>query len=222
MDLFEYILETMNYNLYTEDYLFEAIDIKQIGKDLVGYVKKFFKWIKSKFKEIVDKFRIKDFAADADNHIINAQNEMMKKQYETEKEKAEIIKNLNKVKKYDYKQIESWIIKAEGVMGREIMNVVKQSNQQDDDIEERITDFENKINELCGTEFDKKYYDTKEEFHKEADYTIKGIELALERMSYTTEKTAKMLEQDGFGANAIKRLTNAQLKIYNKAMATLK
>ena len=30
MDLFEYILETMNYNLYTEDYLYESIDIKKI------------------------------------------------------------------------------------------------------------------------------------------------------------------------------------------------
>ena len=41
MDLFEYILETMNYNLYTDEYLFEniltedmiteAVDIRKLG-----------------------------------------------------------------------------------------------------------------------------------------------------------------------------------------------
>ena len=99
MDLFEYILETMNYNLYTEDYLYESIDMKKIGNDLVGYIKRFFKWIRTKFDQIVSKFRKTDYVADVENRSKEVVNDLMRKQYETEKEKEEIIKNLNKVKR---------------------------------------------------------------------------------------------------------------------------
>ena len=64
MDLFEYILETMNYNLYTDEYLFEniltedmiteAVDIRKIGKAIKNYVDKFLQWI---FKKAQDLFK---------------------------------------------------------------------------------------------------------------------------------------------------------------------
>ena len=62
MDLFEYILETMNYNLYTDEYWFEnlltedmiteAVDIRKIGKAIKNYVDKFLQWIFKKAREL--------------------------------------------------------------------------------------------------------------------------------------------------------------------------
>lgn len=59
MDLFEYILETMNYNLYTEDYLYESIDVKKIGSNIKGYIQKFFKWLRKKITEAFEKLKSK-------------------------------------------------------------------------------------------------------------------------------------------------------------------
>ena len=59
MDLFEYILETMNYNLYTEDYLYESIDIKKIGSNIKGYIVRFFSWLRKKITEAFEKLKSK-------------------------------------------------------------------------------------------------------------------------------------------------------------------
>ena len=59
MDLFEYILETMNYNLYTEDYLYESIDIKKIGSNIKEYIVRFFKWLRKKITEAFEKLKSK-------------------------------------------------------------------------------------------------------------------------------------------------------------------
>ena len=59
MDLFEYILETMNYNLYTEDYLYESIDIKKIGSNIKGYIIRFFSWLRKKITEAFEKLKSK-------------------------------------------------------------------------------------------------------------------------------------------------------------------
>ena len=59
MDLFEYILETMNYNLYTEDYLYESIDIKKIGSNIKGYIIRFFSWLRTKITEAFEKLKSK-------------------------------------------------------------------------------------------------------------------------------------------------------------------
>ena len=62
MDLFEYILETMNYNLYTDEYWFEniltedmiteAVDIRKLGSAIKKYVDKFLQWIFKKAREL--------------------------------------------------------------------------------------------------------------------------------------------------------------------------
>ena len=59
MDLFEYILETMNYNLYTEDYLYESIDIKKIGSNIKEYIVRFFKWLRKKITDAFEKLKSK-------------------------------------------------------------------------------------------------------------------------------------------------------------------
>ena len=59
MDLFEYILETMNYNLYTEDYLYESIDIKKIGSNIKGYIIRFFSWLRKKITDAFEKLKSK-------------------------------------------------------------------------------------------------------------------------------------------------------------------
>ena len=59
MDFFEYILETMNYNLYTEDYLYESIDIKKIGSNIKEYIVRFFKWLRKKITEAFEKLKSK-------------------------------------------------------------------------------------------------------------------------------------------------------------------
>ena len=59
MDLFECILETMNYNLYTEDYLYESIDIKKIGSNIKGYIIRFFSWLRKKITEAFEKLKSK-------------------------------------------------------------------------------------------------------------------------------------------------------------------
>jgi hypothetical protein len=59
MDLFEYILETMNYNLYTEDCLYESIDIKKIGSNIKEYIVRFFSWLRKKITEAFEKLKSK-------------------------------------------------------------------------------------------------------------------------------------------------------------------
>lgn len=220
MDLFEYILETMNYNLYTEDYLYESIDVKKIGSDIVGYIKRFFKWIRTKFNQIVSKFKKTDYVADVENRSREVVNDLMRKQYETAKEKEEIIKNLNKVKKYDYAEIYKWVMDARDILVKQMTNSLDVTDP--DIMKESISKFDESINELCDKEFPKKEYADINTFKKESDDVIKVIEKVINDMSSITEKLAKKLEQSGSDPSIIQKYTNAQLRIYKKAMSTLK
>ena len=219
MDLFEYILETMNYNLYTEDYLYEGIDVKKIGSDLVGYIKRFFKWIRTKFKQIVSKFKKTDYVADVDNRTKEVVDDLMRKQYETAKEKEEIIKNLNKVKKYDYAEIHKWVMNARDILIKQMTASIDVTDP--DTLKESISKFDESINEICDKEFPKKEYADINTFKKESDGVIKDIEKVINDMSSITEKLAKKLEENGSDASIIQKYTNAQLRIFKKAMSTL-
>ena len=219
MDLFEYILETMNYNLYTEDYLYESIDVKKIGSDIVGYIKRFFKWIRTKFNQIVSKFKKTDYVADVENRSREVVNDLMRKQYETAKEKEEIIKNLNKVKKYDYAEIYKWVMDARDILVKQMTNSLDVTDP--DIMKESISKFDESINELCDKEFPKKEYADINTFKKESDDVIKVIEKVINDMSSITEKLAKKLEQSGSDPSIIQKYTNAQLRIFKKAMSTL-
>ena len=220
MDLFEYILETMNYNLYTEDYLYESIDMKKIGNDLVGYIKRFFKWIRTKFEQIVSKFKKTDYVADVENRSREVVNDLMRKQQETDKKKEEIIKNLNKVKRYDYAEIYKWVMNARDILVKQMTNSLDVTDP--DIMKESISKFDESINELCDKEFPKKEYADIDTFKKESDNVIKVIEKVINDMSSITEKLAKKLEESGSDPSIVQKYTNAQLRIYKKAMSTLK
>ena len=84
MDLFEYILETMNYNLYTDEYLFEniltedmiteAVDIRKLGSAIKKYVDKFLQWIFKKAKDLFKFIKSKFFKNDNQNNKKNINN----------------------------------------------------------------------------------------------------------------------------------------------------
>jgi prefoldin subunit 5 len=59
-------------------------------------------------------------------------------------------------------------------------------------------------------------------FKKECDGVIKDIQKVINDLSSITEKLAKKLEESGSDASLIQKYTNAQLRIFNKAMSTLK
>ena len=58
MDLFEYILETMNYNLYTDEYLFENIDMKKLGSAVKSYYNKLKTYLIKKIHDVFSAFKI--------------------------------------------------------------------------------------------------------------------------------------------------------------------
>ena len=57
MDLFEYILETMNYNLYTDEYLFENIDMKKLGSAVKSYYNKLKTYLIKKIQDVFSTFK---------------------------------------------------------------------------------------------------------------------------------------------------------------------
>ena len=57
MDLFEYILETMNYNLYTDEYLFENIDMKKLGSAVKSYYNKLKTYLIKKIHDVFSAFK---------------------------------------------------------------------------------------------------------------------------------------------------------------------
>jgi hypothetical protein len=57
MDLFEYILETMNYNLYTDEYLFENIDMKKLGSAVKSYYNKLKTYLIKKIQDVFSAFK---------------------------------------------------------------------------------------------------------------------------------------------------------------------
>ena len=57
MDLFEYILETMNYNLYTDEYLFENIDMKKLGSAVKSYYNNLKTYLIKKIHDVFSAFK---------------------------------------------------------------------------------------------------------------------------------------------------------------------
>ena len=57
MDLFEYILETMNYNIYTDEYLFENIDMKKLGSAVKSYYNKLKTYLIKKIHDVFSAFK---------------------------------------------------------------------------------------------------------------------------------------------------------------------
>ena len=57
MDLFEYILETMNYNLYTDEYLFENIDMKKLGSAVKSYYNELKTYLIKKIHDVFSAFK---------------------------------------------------------------------------------------------------------------------------------------------------------------------
>ena len=84
MDLFEYILETMNYNLYTDEYWFEniltedmiteAVDIRKLGSAIKKYVNKFLQWIIKKAQDLFKFIKSKFVKNDNQNNKKNINN----------------------------------------------------------------------------------------------------------------------------------------------------
>ena len=143
----------------------------------------------------------------------------MRKQYETEKEKEEILKNLSKVKRYDYAEIHKWVMDARDILIKQMTASINVTDP--DTMKESISKFDESINEICDKEFPKKEYADMTVFKKECDGVIKDIEKVINDMSSITEKLAKKLEESGSDASIIQKYTNAQLRIFKKAMSTL-
>ena len=86
MDLFEYILETMNYNLYTDEYWFEniltedmiteAVDIRKLCSAIKKYVDTFLQWIFKKAKDLFKFIKSKFVKNDNQNNKKNINNSL--------------------------------------------------------------------------------------------------------------------------------------------------
>jgi hypothetical protein len=163
MDLFEYILETMNYNLYTEDYLYESIDIKKIGSNIKEYIVRFFKWLRKKVLDMIEKIKMKFRKKDSGQQSLKgmiAKHEADEKNIDDEISDNEVKDNTddeisdNEVKDKTDETKKASLSRAQNIksayikLNRELINIMKDIDKDKDITEEKVRSIESRLLKL--------------------------------------------------------------------------
>ena len=150
MDLFEYILETMNYNLYTEDYLYESIDIKKIGSNIKEYIVRFFKWLRKKVLDMIEKIKMKFRKKDGGQQSLKgmiAKHEAEEKNIDDEISDNEVKDDTDGTKKPSLSRAQN-IKSAYIKLNRELINIMKDIDKDKDITEEKVRSIESRLLKL--------------------------------------------------------------------------
>ena len=160
MDLFEYILETMNYNLYTEDYLYESIDIKKIGSNIKEYIVRFFKWLKKKVLDMIEKIKMKFRKKDGGQQSLKdmiAKHEADEKNIDKEISDNEVEDNTdeeitdNEVKDNTDETKKASLSRAQNIksayikLNRELINIMKDIDKDKDITEQKASSIKSRL-----------------------------------------------------------------------------
>ena len=150
MDLFEYILETMNYNLYTEDYLYESIDIKKIGSNIKEYIVRFFKWLKKKVFDMIEKIKMKFRKKDGGQQSLKdmiAKHEADEKNIDKEISDNEVEDNTDETKKASLSRAQN-IKSAYIKLNRELINIMKDIDKDKDITEQKARSIHSRLSKI--------------------------------------------------------------------------